>query len=194
MFWAEREHRVIAELEMNKRSVLMWKANLKDGKEVTLRFLKANDGNELFQMFSSMSDGALEWSMAPYTMDVIQRWISNIQNLIPLVAEYGKKVVGYAVIYRFPAPRRKGIGDFAIYLHQDFHNVGLGTAMTERVLQLAKAERMHKIELSVVAENKNAIHLYKNLGFQIEGVTKDSFYGRDGKYHDLVHMGIIFKT
>lgn len=172
----------------------MWKVKLKDGREVKLRFLKADDKNELFQMFSSMSDDALEWSMAPYTIDVIQRWISNLQNLIPLIAEYGKKVVGYAAIYRFPAPRRKGVGDFGIYLHQDFHNVGLGTAMTERVLQLARTEKMHKIELGVVADNKIAIRLYKNFGFKIEGVSKDSFLGRDGKYHDLVHMGAIFKT
>jgi len=167
---------------------------LKDGREVKLRFLKADDKNELFQMFSSMSDDALEWSMAPYTIDVIQRWISNLQNLIPLIAEYGKKVVGYAAIYRFPAPRRKGVGDFGIYLHQDFHNVGLGTAMTERVLQLARTEKMHKIELGDVADNKTAIRLYKNFGFKIEGVSKDSFRGHDGKYHDLFHMGAILKT
>jgi RimJ/RimL family protein N-acetyltransferase len=171
----------------------MWKVKLKDDREVTLRLLKADDKNALFQMFSSMSDEALEWSGAPYTMDVIQRWIDNMQNLIPLIAEYDRKVVGYAVIYRSPAPRKKGIGDFAVYLHQDFHNVGLGKAMTEKVLQLARAENMHKIELTVVTDNKTAIHLYENLGFQTEGLSKDSFYSRDGKYHDLVHMGVILK-
>lgn len=150
-----------------------------------------DDSGKLFKMFSSMSDEALEWSMAPYTMDVIQKWIGNIQNLIPLIAEYDKRIVGYAAIYKFPHQRRKGVGDYVIYLHQDFHNVGLGTAMTKKVLQLAKAQKMHKIELSVIADNKNAVQLYKNVGFQIEGVGKDSFYGRDGNYHDMVCMGLI---
>lgn len=80
--------------------------------------------------------------MAPYTMERIQRWIDNIQNLIPLEAEHQNKIVGYAGIYKFPHPRREGISDLAIYLHQDFHNVGLGTAMTEKLLQLARREEM----------------------------------------------------
>jgi len=171
----------------------MWKAKLKDGKEVMLRFLRADDGNELFRMFSSMSDEALEWSGAPYTLDIIQKWISNIQNLITVVAECHNGIVGYAVVYKSPYPRRKGIGDFAIYLHHDFHNVGLGTAMTKRILQLARKEKMHRIELGVVAENKIALHLYENFGFQIEGVSKDAFYGHDGKYHDIVQMGLILR-
>ena len=105
----------------------MWKVTLKDGREVRLRFLTADDKERLFRMFSSMSEKALEWSMAPYTMEDIERGISNLPTLIALVAEYQDKIVGLANIHKFPHPRRKGLGDLAIYLHQDFHNVGLGT-------------------------------------------------------------------
>ena len=169
----------------------MWKVTLKDGREVRLRFLKADDKERLFRMFSSMSEKALEWSMAPYTMDNIERWINNLPTALALVAEYPDKIVGWASIYKFPHQRRKRLGDLGIYLHQDFHNVGLGTAMTERLLQLAKNEKMHRIELTVVGENKIALRLYEKFGFQVEGVSKDAFYGQDGKYHDVVNMGLI---
>ena len=171
----------------------MWKVKLKDGREVTIRFLTANDKEALFQMFSSMSSEALKWSMAPYTLEVIQRWINNIKNLIPLVAEYNNRIVGYASIYKFQHPRRKGIGDLAIYLHQDFHNVGLGTAMMKKLLQLAKERKMHKLELYVVEDNKAAVTLYKKFGFKIEGISKDSFFGSDGKYHNMLHMGLLLE-
>jgi putative acetyltransferase len=169
----------------------MWRVKLKDGREVRLRFLSAGDKEKLFRMFSSMSEKALEWSMAPYTIDNVERWINNLPTLIPLVAEYRDKIVGWASIYKSLHPRWKGLGDLGIYLHQDFHNVGLGTAMTERLLQLAKNKKMHRIELTVVAENKIALHLYEKFGFQIEGVSKDAFYGQDGKYHNIVNMGLI---
>jgi len=169
----------------------MWELRLRDGKEVTVRFLNPGDRDGLFQMFSSMSGKALEWSMAPYTVDVIDRWIGNISSLIPLVAEYNKKIVGYAVIYKHSHQRRKGIGDLAVYLHQDFHKAGLGTAMTEKLLELVKKERMHKIELTVVADNEIANNLYQKFGFKPEGLSKDSFFGSDGKYHDIVHMGLV---
>ena len=169
----------------------MWKVTLKDGRKVMLRFLTADDRERLFRMFSSMSEKALEWSAVPYTMDNVERWIGNLLTAIALVAEYQEKIVGWASIYKFPHPRMKGLGDLGIYLHQDFHNVGLGTAMTERLLQLAKNEKMHRIELTVVGENKIALRLYEKFGFQIEGVSKDAFYGQDGKYHDIVNMGLI---
>jgi RimJ/RimL family protein N-acetyltransferase len=129
--------------------------------------------------------------MVPYTVEDIERGIINLPTLIALVAEYQDKIVGWANIHKFPHPRRKGLGDLAIYLHQDFHNVGLGTAMTERLLQLAQNEKMHRIELTVVKENKIALHLYEKFGFQIEGVSKDAFYGQDGRYHDIINMGLI---
>jgi RimJ/RimL family protein N-acetyltransferase len=173
------------------KAMLMWKAKLKNGKEVTLRLRRIDDADSLFRMFSSMSEKVLEWSMAPYTMDVIERWMNDIPNLIPLVSEYQGKIIGQAVIHKFPHQRRKGIGDLSVYLHDDFQNVGLGTAMTKRILKLAKKEKMHRIELSVIAENKIALRLYEKCGFQTEGISKDGFYGRDGKYHDVINMGLI---
>jgi RimJ/RimL family protein N-acetyltransferase len=172
----------------------MWKVTLKDGREVSLRFLTADDKGRVFGMFSSMSEKALRWSMAPYTMEDVERLIANLPTVIALVAEYNGKIVGSAHVHKFPHPRRKGLGDLAIYLHQDFRKVGLGTAMTERLLQLAKDEKMHRIELTVVKENRIALRLYKKFGFQIEGISKDAFYGQDGKYHDIVNMGLILKT
>jgi RimJ/RimL family protein N-acetyltransferase len=63
--------------------------------------------------------------------------------------------------------------------------------MTERLLQLATEEKMHRISLTVVKENTIALALYKKFGFQIEGISKDAFYDCDGKYHDVVNMGLI---
>lgn len=168
-----------------------WKRKLRDEREVTLRFLNVEDGDSLHQCFSSMSNEALKWSMAPYTVERIQRWIDNIHNLIALVVEYKGKIVGYAGVSKYPHLRRKGVGDLAIYLHQDFHNVGLGTAMTEKLLELARRDGVHKIELQVVAENAIAIHLYEKFNFKIEGRSEDSFFGPDQDYHDMVHMGLI---
>ena len=170
------------------------KIRLKDGREVTIRFLTKEDEEKLFELFSSMSKEALRWSMAPYTREVIKRWINNLQNLIPLVAEYEGCIIGYASVFKFPHPRRKGTGDLLIYLHQDFHGVGLGTAMMKRLLKLAREQGMHKITLYVVADNQIAIRLYQKFGFEIEGRIRDSFFGEDGKYHDMLVMGKILNS
>jgi len=181
-------------LGRNNAVTQMRKVSLKDGREVILRFLKVEDKEKLFEMFSSMSDKALEWSLAPYSIEDIERWISSLPNRIALVAEYQDKIVGLASIYKIPSPRRQGVGELSVYLHQDFHSIGLGTAMTKRILKLAKNEKMHRIELAVVAENKSALCLYRKFDFQVEGISKDRYFGQDGKYYDIVNMGLILPS
>ena len=166
---------------------------LKNGKEVILRSLTAEDEEGLVQMFDSMSDEALRWGLPPYTREVVERWINNLPNLIALVAEYENRLVGYATIYKYSHPRRKGVSDLGIYLHQDFHNVGLGTAMLSYLLELAKEQKLHRIGLHVIADNKIAIRLYTKFGFKTEGIMKYSYFGADRKYHDEIVMGMTLR-
>jgi putative acetyltransferase len=128
--------------------------------------------------------------MSSYTREVIERGISDIQNLISLVAEYNSCIVGYAAIYKVPNPRRKGVSDLAMYLHQDFHNVALGTTMMNILIEQTKKENIHIVGLHVIADNKIAIHLYEKFGFKIEGVMKDAYFSTNGKYHDTIVMAL----
>ena len=170
------------------------KVRLKDNREVTIRFLKKEDKDKLLEMFNSMSDEALKWEMPPYTEKVIERWIANIDHLIPLIAEYNSHIIGYGSIYKYPHPRRKGVSDLGMRLHQDFHNVGLGSAMLNLLLELAQEEKLHRITLNVIADNEIAFHLYKKFGFNVEGTMKDTYFGADRLYHDEIIMGKILKA
>lgn len=49
---------------------------------------------------------------------------------------------------------------------------------------------MHKVFLYVDTVNQPAIHVYKKLGFQLEGTMKEQFYAR-GTYRDSYFMGIL---
>jgi len=171
------------------------KVKLKDGRTVLIREFRIEDKERLIEMCESLSDEAVRWGLPPYTRERIERgWLSNLQNLIAIVAFYRGKVVGHAQIFKFPHSRRKGTGDLVIYLHQDFHNIGLGTAMLTKLIELAKKEKMRRIGLSVVVDNKRAVSLYQKFGFKIEGVMKDAYFGEDGRYHDELVMGLILAS
>jgi putative acetyltransferase len=153
-----------------------------------------DDKEKFIEMYESLSAEAVRWGMPPYNRERLEKgWLSNLQNLISVVAFYKNKIVGHAQIFKFPHPRRKGTGDLVIYLHQGFHNVGLGTAMMNELIALARTEGLHRIGLSVIADNKLAIHLYGKFGFKSEGLKKDAYFGEDGKYHDELMMGLIIK-
>ncbi|MFW9845467.1 MAG: GNAT family N-acetyltransferase [Candidatus Thorarchaeota archaeon] len=166
---------------------------LKDGREIELRLLTLDDRDHLLGFFSSLSDDALEWGMPPYTKERIDGWMSNFDRLIPLVAIDNERIVGYAAIFKRMHPRMIGVGGMGIYLHQDFHRVGLGTAITEKAISLAIEEGLHRIGLEVVEDNVAAVALYKKFGFRVEGSLIDAYYGADKRYHNMLVMGKILQ-
>ena len=172
----------------------MWTVKTKDGRTVTLRFLVRKDKKGLEEFFASMSAKALEWGNPPYTDEVVDGWISNLENMIALVAIYDERIVGYAMISKGTRERRKGVGDLAMYLHQGFQNAGLGTAILTRLLNVARKEGLHRIGIHVIEGNKIAIHLYEKFGFRREGILKESYFGQDGRYHDELVMGLVLSN
>ena len=165
---------------------------LRDGRTVQIRLFQPEDKEKLVAMYEALSNDAVRWGMSPYTRERLEEgWFKNLQNITAMVAFHGDKIVGHAQIFKSPHPRRKGIAELLTYIHQDFHNVGLGTAMLAKLIELARREGLHRIGLRVVADNKRAVHLYQKMGFKIEGVMKDAYFGEDGKYHDELIMGLL---
>jgi RimJ/RimL family protein N-acetyltransferase len=101
------------------------------------------------------------------------------------------RVVGMVTILGPQHARLKGVGEFATYIHQDYHGKGLGTFITKTILEEAKRKGFHRVTLRVVADNIPAIKAYERAGFVQEGRLKDAFLDDDGKYHDDLVMGII---
>lgn len=166
-------------------------AVLKDGRRVSIRTYKPSDKEGLVSMYAGLSEESLRWSMPPYNQERIERMTSDLENRIIVLAFDGPRAVGHLQISLATNARFRGTGDLFIYLHQDFQNAGLGTAlMTEGIAQ-AKARRVHRVELTVVAENHRAIKLYEKVGFQREGLKRENYLGEDGKYHDEIEMGIL---
>ena len=99
--------------------------------------------------------------------------------------------MGYGAIYKYSHPRRIGTSGLGMYIHQDFHNVGLGASMLEQLLEQAKNDKLTRIGLHVIEGNTIAVHLYKKFGFEVEGKMKQAYRGADNKYHDELVMGKI---
>jgi RimJ/RimL family protein N-acetyltransferase len=168
---------------------------LKNGEKVHLRLYQDKYKEGLVKMFGSLSVEALRWALPPYDRARIEGWTANLEGRIILVAihEEGRleRVVGHLGISTDPRSRLRGIGELIIYIHQDFHNLGLGTTMMKEGVDLARKRGLHKVQLSVVADNKAGIKVYEKVGFKQEGVRRDAYYGEDEKYHDQIEMGLV---
>lgn len=164
---------------------------LKDGRRIVLQSYEDSDKEDLVQMYSELSSESLRWSMPPYNRQRIERWTSNLGNSIIIIARDERRIAGHLQISTGTGPRFSEMGDLFIYLHQDFQNVGLGAALIRKGLELARKRRLHRVELTVVADNDRAIHLYEKMGFVKEGLKRENYRAEDGTYHDEVIMGIL---
>lgn len=76
---------------------------------------------------------------------------------------------------------RAGIG---IALYQKYTGMGIGRAMIEKLISVARDNGVEQLELEVVADNERAIALYEKMGFEICGTLPNSMKYKDGTYAD----------
>jgi RimJ/RimL family protein N-acetyltransferase len=162
---------------------------LKDGRIV--RSYRTADFEAMVSMFQRLSAEALRYGLPPYDRTRLERWVSGLDGGILLLALEREKVVGVALISGLWNTRRRGVGEFVTYVHQDYHGQGLGTFLTKSILEEARRKGFHKITLKVVADNLPAIKAYERAGFVQEGRLREEFVDDGGKYHDQLVMGVI---
>jgi RimJ/RimL family protein N-acetyltransferase len=112
------------------------------------------------------------------------------ENCLFIVAEEDEKIIGSL---NFVAGQRKKIehvGDLGLTVLKEYWNLKIGTKLLDYFVNWAKASKIvRKVNLKVRVDNKNAIHLYKKMGFVEEGLTTRDFYV-DNQFYDSFLMGL----
>jgi RimJ/RimL family protein N-acetyltransferase len=68
---------------------------------------------------------------------------------------------------------------------------GAGTAATREMLRHAFEDlNLHRVYLSVLEDNREAVALYEKMGFTHEGRSRQAVY-KDGRYRDMLQMAIL---
>ena len=88
-------------------------------------------------------------------------------------------------------PRRRlaHTGEIALSVRKKYWHIGVGSAIMEMLIELAKEASLKNIELSVHAENERAIALYRRFGFEEIGRHRGKMYV-DGEYYDEILMDL----
>ena len=169
---------------------------LDDGTAVFFRPELSTDTEMLWEMFSTLSEKSLRFLVVPFTRERIERWTSNInyEKTLPILALVEQKnkmqIVATASLGFFEPSAFKHKAAFGITVHDDFQNKGIGTALTEHMLEIAKKKRLRKVFLKVLTKNKRAIRVYRKCGFKIEAKLKRENVV-NGKYCDDYVMSVF---
>ena len=90
------------------------------------------------------------------------------------IAEVDGTILGYLLLKSENLARTSHRATIAIGVHSSSRGKGVGTQLFDYISDYAKAQQLHRLELTVIENNDQAVHLYKKMGFEVEGVKRDS--------------------
>lgn len=103
------------------------------------------------------------------------------------IAEEGGQVLGYMLVQNETSKRVSHRAYLVIGIHSDSRGKGVGTKLFIHMIDWAKGVDLHRLDLTVIVTNEAAVNLYKKMGFEIEGVKRDSLR-IDNEYRDEYYM------
>jgi RimJ/RimL family protein N-acetyltransferase len=106
-----------------------------------------------------------------------------------LVCEVDNRIAGFSRCEGKLLKRVSHKVEFGVCVLQEFWGYGIGKNLLKETIHWADANDIQKISLNVLETNEKAIILYKNNGFEIEGVLKRDKLLSDGRYYDTMVMG-----
>lgn len=148
--------------------------------------------NMLIQLDNETNNMMFEPGERKTTIEEMEANISNINNSksLTLVAEDNGNIVGFLSAERGFTNRIKHSAYIVIGILKDYRGRKIGVKLFEEMEKWALESNITRLELTVMTHNEGAIHLYKKMGFKIEG-TKEKSLIVNGKYVDEYYMSRI---
>ena len=144
-----------------------------NGKKVEFRPEQSGDTKMLWKMFSTLSEESLSNLIPPFTRERIEEWTSNIDHdevlaIVAVIEEKNRqRIIGSASLKFNQQENSKHKAELGIAMHDDYQNMGIGTALLKHLLEIARMKGLRKVFLLVNIDNNIAIHMYKKAGFKI---------------------------
>ena len=163
---------------------------------VVFRPSQSSDTEMLWEMFSTLSKNSVSNLIPPFTRERIEEWTNSVDYdkvlaIVSVIEEKNEqRIIGDASLKFNSHEHSKHKAELGFAVHDKYQNMGIGTALLKHLLTVAHMKKLRKVWLDVVTNNNIAIHVYKKLGFQIEGeLIKERFI--NGKYRDEYRMAIL---
>jgi RimJ/RimL family protein N-acetyltransferase len=138
-------------------------ARTRKGRALEVRSYSCDDFATLVEMYSSFEPKRVAQGLPPPDVPRITGWLEQLQKKsYQLLAFDGKKIAAHTIL----CPIRQPEIEFTIFVHQDYREETLGTAMTELTLAWSLELGFSKVLLTTEFSNYRAIGLFRKLGFR----------------------------
>ncbi|MFJ7753362.1 N-acetyltransferase family protein [Peribacillus muralis] len=147
------------------------------------------DSDELAALFNHVEDSGYmlfnpgERKATDTQMERQLEQIEKNRNSAFLVAASGHDLHGYLLLVGNGLERTRHSAKIVIGIREKDRGKGIGVKLFQEMEKFARLNGIRRLELSVIANNAPALSLYAKMGFEQEGVRRESLFF-DGKFHD----------
>ena len=115
------------------------------------------------------------------------------KNFPVIVAELDGQVAGFGMYseFRFREAYKFTV-EHSVYVNQNFHGKGIGKALLQELIALAKKQKLHTMIAVIDAENQGSVAFHEQFGFKTVGIIKESGY-KFNRWLDSVFMQLILE-
>jgi len=132
------------------------------GRVLSVRAYSDEDFEPLVEMYAGFEPKRVAQGLPPPDVPRITHWLQQLQGKShSLLAFDGKKIVAHTIL----CPIRQTEIEFTIFVHQDYREETLGTAMSARTLAWSLDMGFSKVFLTTEFSNYRAIGLFRKIGF-----------------------------
>jgi ribosomal-protein-alanine N-acetyltransferase len=155
----------------------------------------AQDSEALFRWFNDSQAARLDYAWRPVDGLTHQKWIAGVgtdptQVWFAIRRQGQGTLIGYAILRNISAVHRSA--ELGVRIGDDSdRGRGFGKQAAEVVVQFCwQALNLHRVQVSVFADNERALRLYSALGFRRDGNLRRAQY-IDGEWKNVVIMGLL---
>ena len=144
-------------------------AALKNGKRITLRPLKEGDEKQFHQFFCAIPETErLLFKHRVTDAKVIRGWCRKIDygKILPLVALDGKAIVADASLHQQLGGWKRHIGRVSVVVHPQYRGKGIARLLLQNLIYIARNIGLERLEAEFMEEQKSALYVFSDLGFQ----------------------------
>ncbi|MBC8999271.1 GNAT family N-acetyltransferase [Pseudomonas sp. N40(2020)] len=123
-----------------------------------------------------------------------QRVMADNERAVKLVALHQGEVIGHLGLEHYSRIRRSHAGSIGMGVAVAWQGKGVGSKLLAAALDVADNwMNLHRVELTVYADNEAAMGLYRKFGFENEGLFRD-YAVRDGQWVDTLSMARLRRS
>jgi len=152
--------------------------------KIIIRTATENDVNSIFALIKELAEYEKLSNQISTSAKQLKETLFGEERFVEvLVAVFDKEIVGYALFFKNFSTflGKPGIYLEDLYVKLEMRSKGIGKALLDKIISIAKERNYGRVEWSVLDWNESAIEFYKKIGakslddWMIFRLTKNKF-------------------